>query len=191
MIVHRVFPLAAGAPPSDPGGALWWPRSLQGTARHDNPDRYACMYVSEVEVSTIAEALAPFRSSGELTSDLLVRAGLPLALASLELDDEAHVIDLDDPGTLLREQLAPSRVATRQRALTQADAAHLFDYHPEAAGLRWWSTLESSWLNVTLFDRVATAGLELSDMRLLTTTDVGVREAASFLGLSSPTRRAP
>lgn len=181
MIVHRVFPLDAGAGAADPGG-LWWPRSLQGAARHDNPDRYACMYVAEVEVSTVAEALAPFRSTGELTPDLLVRAGLPLAVASLELGDGARVIDLDDPGTLLAERLAPSRVATRQRAVTQADAADLFDRHPKAAGLRWWSALESSWLNLTLFDRAD--GLKLRDTRLLSTTDESVREAAAFLGLS-------
>ena len=183
MIVYRVFPLDAGARPADPGGALWWPRSLQGTARHDNPGRYACMYVSEVEVSTVAEALAPFRATGELTPDLLVRAGLPLAVASLELDDAARVIDLDDPEILLRERLAPSRVATRQRVVTQADAAGLFDRHPEAVGMRWWSALESSWLNLTLFDRVAGAGLELADTRLLSTSDESVREAAAFLGL--------
>jgi hypothetical protein len=141
------------------------------------------MYVSEVEVSAVAEALAPFRATGELTPDLLVRAGLPLAVASLELDDDARVIDLDDPGTLLREQLAPSRVGTRHRAVTQADAADLFDRHPEAAGLRWWSALESSWLNLTLFDRVAPAGLELGATRLLSTTDESVGEAAAFLGL--------
>jgi hypothetical protein len=183
LIVHRVFPLDAGARPSEVAGALWWPRSLQGSARHDNPDRYACMYVSEVEVSTIAEALAPFRSTGPLTSDLLVRGGLPLAVASLRLGDDAQLVDLDDPETLVRERLRPSRVATRRRGVTQADAAELFDRHPEAAGLRWWSTLESSWLNVTLFDRVSAAGFELTDTRVLSTTDDAVREAASLLGL--------
>ena len=36
-----------------------------------------------------------------------------------------------------------------------AYAERLFDKHPDALGLRWWSTLESSWINVTLFDRAA------------------------------------
>ena len=53
--------------------------------------------------------------------------------------------------------LRPSQVATNRRAVTQPDAARLFDAHPDAAGLRWWSTLEASWINVTLFDRAAGA----------------------------------
>ena len=40
---------------------------------------------------------------------------------------------------------------------TQAYAERLFDAHPEAVGLRWWSSLESSWINVTLFDRATRA----------------------------------
>ena len=60
------------------------------------------------------------------------------------------VVDLDEPRVLVRERLRPSVVATRQREVTQPQALALFERG--AAGMRWWSTFESLWANVTLFD---------------------------------------
>jgi hypothetical protein len=83
---------------------------------------------------------------------------------------------------LAAESLRPSEVATNHRPATQGYAARLFDTHPEAAGLRWWSTLEASWINVTLFDR-ATPSLSVRTVRPLDAADDDVRAAARFLGL--------
>jgi hypothetical protein len=183
VILWRVLPWDPSARPTAPGGALWFPRPLQGTGRHDTPARYGCLYVTEVVTAAIAEALAPFRGTGELAPELLVRAGRPLTAAELELADQAVLIDLDDPRTLARERLRPSQVATGQRAVTQAYAARLHDAHPDAAGLRWWSTLEASWLNVTLFDRARTA-LRVRGVRVLEPGQEDVVAAARLLGLS-------
>jgi hypothetical protein len=183
VILWRVLPLDPSAPPAAPGGPLWLPRPFQGTARHDNPGRYGCLYVGERPVSAIAEALAPFRGTGDLRPELLVRLGRPLALAELELSDDATLVDLDEPRTLSAERLRPSAVATRRRAVTQAYALRLFDTHPATAGLRWWSTLEASWINVTLFDRAARS-LAARATRTLSTEDDDVREAARLLGLA-------
>jgi hypothetical protein len=114
---------------------------------------------------------------------MLARSGRQLALAGLELDRPATLIDLDDPAVLSTEALRPSIVATARRARTQSDALRLYDEHPEAAGLRWWSTLESSWINVTLFDR-AQGVVAVEDVRELTIDDEVVRSAAAFLGLA-------
>ena len=89
---------------------------------------------------------------------------------------------LDEPAVLRREQLRPSVVATRAREVTQPQARTLHERHPEAAGLRWWSTFESQWLNVTLFDRAA-AALRLVSARTLTIEDEEVAAAADVLGL--------
>jgi hypothetical protein len=178
----RVLPWDPSARPPAPGGALWFPRPFQGTGRHDNPARYGCLYVCESPVSAIAEALAPFRGTGELQPDLLARMGRPLALAELELAEGSALVDLDDPQVLAAEALRPSAVATTRRSATQAYAARLFDVHPDAAGLRWWSTLEASWINVTLFDRAA-GSLAARDVRPLAPGDDDVRAAARFLGL--------
>jgi RES domain len=179
----RVLPWDPSASAAEPGGPLWFPRGVQGAGRHDNPGRYVALYVSEAPVSAVAEALAPFRGSGDLEPDLLVRAGRPLALAALALDDDVALVDLDEPRTLARERLRPSQVASHVRAGTRAYALALFDAHPRAAGLRWWSTLESTWLNVTLHDRAAPA-LAVDDVAVLSVEHPEVRGAARFLGLA-------
>ena len=183
MILWRVLPWDPSARPAAPGGALWFPRPFQGTGRHDDPARYGCLYVCEAAVAAIAEALAPFRGTGDLRPEMLARTGRPLALAELELGDHAALVDLDDPAVLSAEALRPSEVATSRRAATQLQAAQLFDAHPEAAGLRWWSVLEASWINVTLFDRAARS-LGVAGVRPLGAEDDGVRAAARFLGLA-------
>lgn len=156
---------------------------FQGTGRHDAPDRYGCLYVAEDAVSAVAETLAPFRGTGDLGPELLVRSGLQLALAELELDARASLVDLDDPAVLSAEELRPSMVATGHRDITQACAMRQFERHPHAAGLRWWSTLEASWIHVTLFDR-ALGAVTVRSMHTLTVDDEVVAIAAARLGLA-------
>lgn len=163
------------------GGALWFPRRLQGEGRHDAPTLYGCLYVSSEPVSALVEQLAGLTGTSIEPPDLF-RHGHPLALAAVELDDGAEVLDLDDPAVLVEEELRPSQVATSDRATTQGQASELFQRHGEVVGLRWWSTFESLWPNITLFDRAET-GLEVSDVQRLEVGDDVVREAADFLGL--------
>jgi len=113
---------------------------------------------------------------------MLTRAGLPLAISELELSDDVEVVDLDDPAVLVAERLRPSRVATRQRPVTQHMATGLLERHRDAAALLWWSTLEASWLNATVFDRAA-ASLSVRHTEELTPDHPLVREAAAFLAL--------
>jgi hypothetical protein len=110
-----------------------------------------------------------------------VRRGLPLAVAAMELPDNAELIDLDDPAVLRRRRLRPSMVATRDRSLTQPQALTAYR-ETEAVGLRWWSIFESLWANYTLFDR-AVSQLRLQAVRPLTLDDAVVVEAADYLGL--------
>ena len=88
MILYRCFAWNERARHRDEDGALWFPRVFQGDGRHDNPDRYGCLYLSSQPVSSVVEQLARFRGQRLLPS-LLRRRGLPLALAELELDDDA------------------------------------------------------------------------------------------------------
>lgn len=189
MILFRCFPWDRGVAPEVRGGALWFPRMLQGTGRHDNPDLYGCLYVSVEPLSTVVEQLARLTGT-ELAEPDLVRFGVPLALAAVELLDVAELVDLDDPRVLVGEELRPSLVATHDRALTQTGAAELFARHPGAAGLRWWSAFEALWANVTLFDRAAPA-LRLDDVHPLGLGDDVVVEAARWLGLPVSTLPVP
>jgi hypothetical protein len=183
VILWRVLPWDPTAEASDPGGPLFFPRGLQGRGRHDNPVRYGCMYLAVDSASAVAEAVARFRGAGELADPMLVRGGTRLALVELALSDEAKLMDLDEPRILVHERLRPSEVVTSDRTATQAYAERLFEAHPDAAGLRWWSTLESAWINVTLFDRAARA-LSAGEPEVLKTGHPAVAEAAEMLGLA-------
>jgi hypothetical protein len=133
----------------------------------------------------VAESLLRFQGTRTVPAEVFRRTGLPLAVAALELPDDAEIVDLDAPRVLTRERLRPSEVATRERRTTQAYAARLYTRHPDAVALRWWSAIESSWLNLTIFGR-ARMRLRLLDVRALTFADPSVRQAAEVLGLDLP-----
>jgi hypothetical protein len=184
VTLYRCFAWNESARSAAPDSPLWVPRPFQGEGRHDNPDLYGCLYLADRALSCVVEQLARFRTQ-RLSPALLRRRGLPLALAELELAAAAELIDLDNPRVLSRARLRPSLVATRDRLTTQSYARRLFEDEPQAAGVRWWSTFEALWTNVTLFDRAADR-LTLSSVRVLGLTDPAVVDAAQFLGL--PTR---
>ncbi|MDQ8046350.1 MAG: RES family NAD+ phosphorylase [Solirubrobacteraceae bacterium] len=183
LALWRVVPLDPRAPQTAPGGALYCPRDLQGSGRHDDPERYGCLYVAQDPAAAVAEVLAPFRGSGPLREPMLQRAGRPLVLAALGGDDQLDLLDLDDPAVLQAESLRPSQVATRHRPATQKLARDLFAAHPGVHGLRWWSTLEASWINVTLFDR-AIPRVFVDSTTPLTPDLPAVMDAAELLGLT-------
>lgn len=181
MILFRCFAWDVHAEAREPDGPLWIPRIYQGEGRHDNPDFYGCLYLSTSALSPVVEQFARFRGQ-RLTPSLLRRRGLPLAVAELDLDPGAELLDLDDPAVLRHEGLKPSQVATRHRSITQPQALALHQRHSRAAGLEWWSTFEASWINVTLFER-ALPSLTVRSVRALTLADPTVVEAADVFGL--------
>jgi hypothetical protein len=181
VILYRCFAWSERARSGEPDGPLWFPRVFQGEGRHDNPDVYGCLYLADRAVSCVVEQLARFRSQ-RLTAALLRRRGLPLALAELELTEAVELVDLDDPAVLRRERLRPSRVATRARDVTQPQARTLHERHSAAAGIRWWSTFEAQWTNVTIFERAARS-LRMRTVAALTVDHSAVVDAAEFFGL--------
>jgi len=181
VILWRCFAWSPRARADEQDGPLWFPRLFQGDGRHDNPDAYGCLYLADREASCAVEQLARFRTQ-RLQPALLRRRGMPLALAAIELEDSAEVLDLDEPRTLTRERLRPSAVATRRREVTQPQALALHRARPQVVALRWWSTFEALWSNYTVFDRGA-ATLVARDVRELTIEDSAVVEAADLLGL--------
>jgi hypothetical protein len=180
VILHRCFAWDRNADPVAEGGALWFARAYQGDGRHDNPDAYGCLYVAEQALSAVVEQLARFRGS-VLVPQVLLRRGLPLALATLDLPGRARIVDLDEPAVLAANALRPSSVATRRREVTQPQA--LAFHRDGAAGIRWWSTFESLWANVTIFDRVADR-LRVAEVRRLGVDDPTIRAAADVLGIA-------
>jgi hypothetical protein len=179
VIFQRCFAWDRRAAPADAGGAIWVPRDFQGDGRHDNPDVYGCLYASEDAVASVVEQLARFRGS-VLVPGMLRRRGLPLAVASLELAGRSTVVDLDRPAVLATHRLRPSLVATRKRDVTQPQALAI--HRRGGDGIRWWSTFEASWANVTLFDR-AVRRLRVRDVQEVRLEVPAVREACELLGI--------
>jgi hypothetical protein len=179
LILHRCLAWDRRAGPAEPGHPLFVPRDYQGDGRHDNPDAYGCLYASADAVACVVEQLARFRGS-VLVPGMLRRRGLSLAVAALELDDRATLVDLDRPAVLRTERLRPSLVATRRREVTQPQALAI--HRRGRDGIRWWSTFESLWANVTLFDR-ALRRLRVAEVREARLDEPAVREACEVLGI--------
>jgi hypothetical protein len=180
-VLYRVFPQVTGAAPRDPGGPLYVPRFDQGGGRHDNPDAYGALYLSRVPVAPVAEHIRDLRARTLEERDL-VREGARLTLVSVDEAALGGLVDLDDPGNLVARALRPSSVATANREVTQPLALAL--YQEGLAGFEWWSTIEASWINVTLFadrsaDRLSIAG----ETEPLTLDHPVVREAARTVGV--------
>jgi hypothetical protein len=179
-VLYRLFPSLPGAGPTDPGGALFVPRSDQGGGRHDNPDAYGALYLSRVPTSSVAELLIVLRTQLVLPHHLTAE-GSPYAIASIE-ESSLELVDLDDPRNLASRSLRPSGVATRVRRSTQRLAMGL---HEEGVdGFEWWSTIEASWINVTLFGDQVTGRLSvIGEPEPLTVNSPLVREAADAVGV--------
>lgn len=180
-MLYRLFPHLPGAAPLDEWGALHVARAYQGWGRHDNPDAYGALYVSREPASAVAERLRRLLGR-ELTEARLHPGGRTLALAEIDESGLGPLPDLDDPVELIDRELRPSVVATRERERTQPIA--LAAYEEGHDGLAWWSTIEASWTNVTLFAERVLPKLSLTaPPEPLTMEHPAVLEAAEALGL--------
>lgn len=161
------------------------PRAYQGGGRHDNPHAYAALYVSRSPDSAVAEAIRRFRGRLVRGKPLERPGGGRVALATLDGAGLGHVVDLDEPAQLLKRSVRPSTVATRDRDTTQPLALRI--YEEGADGLAWWSTVEASWINVTLFaDRAAPKLAVIDEPETLTPDHPAVRAAAEAVGMVVP-----
>ncbi|MDP9243404.1 MAG: RES family NAD+ phosphorylase [Actinomycetota bacterium] len=181
-MLYRSFARDDSAKDHEPGGALFVPRWNQGAGRHDNPYEYGTLYASRSPESAVAEYLQHFRGHSVSSADLKFADGRVLSLAAIADDRIPSLPDLDDPEELLAQHLRPSRVATRNREMTQSIALELFGTGSE--GFSWWSTIEAAWINVTLFAERAIERLTLAaEPEALTLTHPAVVQAAGELGI--------
>lgn len=187
-MLYRLFPWDPAVDASAPGGALFNPRAQQGRegrGRHDNPDLYGALYAARVEVSAVAEWLVAFRGQSLAADDFVRTDGRSWALVGLDDSGLPDIVDLDDPSELAARELRPSRIATRMRAITQDVARGLFN--EGIPGFGWWSALEASWPNVTLFAERALDALRVADgPREIGIDDPTVRAAAAAIGVTLP-----
>jgi RES domain len=179
-VLFRVIPWNEAAAPADPGGALFVARDRQRLGRHDAPDRYGALYLSVVATSAVAEMLKRFRGRRLPAGAFNASRGGLYALAAFDDSALPALVDLDDAGELARRSLRPSEVATSRRRTTQLVARAVFD--EGVVGFAWWSTIEATWTNVTLFAERSSSKLRLLERPLPLTIRLSeVVEAARYL----------
>lgn len=189
-MLYRIYRSRADALPAGRGGPLHVPRDRQGSGRHDSPGRYGAFYAARSPEAAAAEAIAAFRGRDLADTDLDMADGSRLALATFDDSALGSLTDLDEPAVLLAHAWRPSGVASRDRQVTQAMAARLFD--AGASGLSWWSTLDSAWTNVTLFaERTIDAGALIlaSEPEPLSVRHPALVAAAEHLAIALVARR--
>lgn len=182
MEIFHTFPMRRAAAPDAPGGPLHVPRQRQGFGRFDAPERYGAFYFSTLAVSAVAEQIQAFRGRPLPASALRRVDGSVVALVTIQLDDAARLVDLDEPRELVSRRLRPSGIATHDRARTRPIGERLFDEGHD--GLLWWSALEASWPNGILFaERAIGRCRVVGRPQPLDLRHPLVREAADVLGI--------
>ncbi|MGZ4120430.1 MAG: RES family NAD+ phosphorylase [Actinomycetota bacterium] len=177
--LYRVFPWIKGARARQRGHPLHVPAAAQGGGRLDNPDQYRVVYGSDSPAGACAEALGGYITWSE---ELLhPDATTVRAIATMILTDD-RVLDLDDPRALLERELRPSRVVTRDREVTQAWSARIFD-EGTWSGVSWWSYWDPRWASFGIWRSDV---LRVTRVEPLTMQTRALREAAEVLNRVLP-----
>jgi hypothetical protein len=101
---------------------------------------YNELYLADTAAGAIAET---FGSRDVWQDSLFDHRHGRFAIATFELDSP-EICDLDDANVLTTLNLRPSRVVTRQRAITQAWSAEIFNVGGYD-GISWWSYYDADW----------------------------------------------
>lgn len=179
----RVFPWDPGADPGEPFSPEFLPRP-SGQGRFDLPEGYpsSVCYLAETPDHAIAEKIQDLRNR-VFVDEYLFELGRRLAISPVELDAEHAVADLCSPEELHRRGIAPDRLASRDRSVTQSIAAALHD-DASLAGFRWWSAFSGDWHTFVLFrDRLAPDALSFGEPTPLDASVPTLRTAAHALGI--------
>jgi RES domain-containing protein len=169
----RVFPWDPAAHPGEPFSPSYvYPN--QGSGRFDLSGKLV-VYLAETAVHAVAEKLQRFRGQKIDRKDL-IESGKPLALVACQLE-KIKLADLCDPAVLVRHDIKPDVLASRDCAKTQRVAAAL--YKEGFSGLRWWSALSGDWHTLVVFQ----GEIEYGKPEQLAIGHKVVQEASVALGI--------
>ncbi len=132
-----------------PGSPVYIPRDKQGRGRHDIPQIDGMFYCSFSSHSAIAEQLYDFMNIKINDSIFNLSNGWTQALAEIEIKGTIKLADLNDSKLLVKYDIKPSEVVTSDIERTQQLAE--FFHRKKYDGIKWFSSIESSWTNVSLF----------------------------------------
>lgn len=187
MLVYRVFPYLASAPPEAPGHPLYLHRP-QGHGRLDNPRHYDTWYFATAPEAAIGETFADLSVWSDDMFEFPKVARARRVLGTFEIDDGAAILDLDDARALYERRLRPTQVIARNRAVTQSWALEIYNERNDRgerrwAGIRWWSFQRPHWTVIALwYPAGEPVGHQVVDVDELSLTHVAVRDAARSLG---------
>jgi hypothetical protein len=169
----RVFPWDPAAKPGEPFSPSYI-NPNQGSGRFDVADKLV-VYLGETAVHAIAEKLQRFRGQKIDRKDL-IESGRTLALVECELG-AITLADLCDPQVLVKHDIRPDTLASREIAKTQAIASRLLKAGYD--GLRWWSALSGDWHTIVAFG----GKIAYKQPEQLTLQHPAVRDASAALGI--------
>jgi hypothetical protein len=149
--LYRVIPFVPSAKKGEPGHPLYFPPN-QGLARVDNSNHYSVGYLATTGSCAISESFG-FLSSWD---SMMLRPIKTLpesrwVIATYILKTESVIFDMDDAANLLKLRIRPSRVVTRDRAITQSWALKVHKNRVNS-GVSWWSFYNPDWSCVGLWD---------------------------------------
>lgn len=178
MKLYRVFPYNPNAKNSEAGHPLFIPAS-RSTGRINNPDIYQSSYWSAQPECAVAEVFGTSFQWSETTF-----MGLPQiknsyqAIATIEISDSVQIFEMDDARNLVKLKVKPSRVVTRNNAVTQAWAKQIFEQH-KYIGVSWWSIWWPEWQSLGLW---SVKQVKVVDVEALNVEHQAVIGAAETLG---------
>lgn len=169
----RVFPWDPAAKPGDPFSPSYI-NPHQGAGRFDVAGKLV-VYLAESAVHAVAEKLQRFRGQRIDKKDLL-ESRKTLAIVECE-PKKLKVADLCDPAVLLKHDLRPDVLASRDITKTQGVATELSQ--SGFAGLRWWSALSGDWHTIVVFE----GAIEYGTPEALTLGHQAVKDASAAPGI--------
>lgn len=177
----RVFPWDPDAEAGAPFSPSFVP-PRQGAGRFDLPDA-AVLYLAESPEHAVAERIQGWRGQALEPFDL-TDGQHPLALVSVTLAAQptSAIADCCDPAVLVRLEVRPDVLASRDLARTRAIALAVRERGH--VGLRWWSSLGGDWHTMVLFlDRVEAGAFSWGEPERLTLEHAAVEAACAQLGI--------
>ncbi|MCD4814686.1 RES family NAD+ phosphorylase [bacterium] len=183
MNLYRHFRWEPTKKPNERGGALWIPTLLQGAGRHDISET-GVLYGTEDPISSIAEVLQNFRNLKDKISQRYFEHpdGTVHAIVKIHLEGNVKIIDCCRAKNLIDLNIEPAYIATHDRELTQSVSRKLYEKGYD--GFKWWSALESKWVNVTLFGSRVSGKVKIIDGPTVLNIDMPeVISAAEWMGI--------
>lgn len=172
--LYRVIPFVSQAKKGEPGHPLYFPPN-QGLARIDNSSHYAAGYLASSGSCAIAETFG-FLSTWDqmMLRPIKTLPNSQWSVVTYLLAADKAIFNMDDASNLQKLKIRPSRVLTRDRAVTQEWALRIFK-SGQSAGVSWWSFYNPDWSCVGLWDLTK---LKASHIDTITLNDSWVGEAS-------------